>query len=39
VQCLDVLFPLQGGAVAKAGKLAYRGQGGFYVADFTPKKL
>lgn len=39
IQCLDVLFPLQGGVAARAGKLAYRGQGGMYIANFNPKKL
>lgn len=37
VQCVDIVFESNGGAVAKAGKLVYLHGATPYVADFKPK--
>ncbi|MBM5574166.1 hypothetical protein [Deefgea sp. CFH1-16] len=39
IQCMDVLFPLQGGLQAKNGKLLYRQQGEMFAADFQPQMI
>lgn len=39
MQCLDILFPSNGGFEAKSGKLVYGLPGALYVADFHPKML
>ncbi|QLG89373.1 OmpA family protein [Chitinibacter bivalviorum] len=39
IQCMDVLFPSQGGMAAKTGKVIYQQQGEFYVAEYRPKMI
>lgn len=39
IQCMDVLFPAQGGTAAKTGKIIYSRLGETYVAEFKPKML
>ncbi|XZG69887.1 OmpA family protein [Chitinibacteraceae bacterium HSL-7] len=39
IECMDVLFPLDGGKKAKSGLLAYSRQGQTYIAGIQPKVL
>lgn len=39
IQCMDVLFPTQGGMQAKTGKLLYSQQGEMFAADYKPKMI
>lgn len=39
IQCMDVLFPRQGGFEANTGKVIYQQQGEFYVAEYKPKMI
>jgi outer membrane protein OmpA-like peptidoglycan-associated protein len=39
VQCVDILFPSEGGGRAKTGKLIYAHDAKLYVADFKPSMV
>lgn len=39
IQCMDVLFPGNGGMEAKTGKLLYSRQNELYIADYKPKMI